>query len=317
MMEFAKILTIGMGESNLDGDYWKKLDALAKERKSLAIDSQEIKRQLHDTDCLLVVPFSFKLDKEIIDAAPNLKYIGVFSTGYGKVEIDYAKSRDIPVCNIPGYSTEAVSEFVFAALLEHIRNLEGGKIQARKGNHSEEGFSAIEIKDKVFGVIGLGRIGGRVAEIALGFGADVRYWSKNRKKEFEEKGIKYEDIDSLIPKCDFLSLNLALTKETVGFLTQERIKKIKKGGILINTVPMELVDIPQIERRLKDNEITFILDHSDEMVKEDLDKLSKHKNCVIYPPIAYVTKEARVLKQEIFIGNIESFLKGSPINRVN
>ena len=80
---------------------------------------------------------------------------------------------------------------------------------------------------------------------------------------------------------------------------------------------MELVDIAALDTRLEKNDITFILDHSDEMTEADLKKLSKHKNCVIYPPIGYVTKETRMGQQESFISNIENFLKGKPTNRVN
>ncbi|MFH1858698.1 MAG: NAD(P)-dependent oxidoreductase [Patescibacteria group bacterium] len=139
----------------------------------------------------------------------------------------------------------------------------------------------------------------------------------NQTKEFEMKGVKYEDADVLIPKCDFLSLHFAQVKDTENFLNEERIQKIKKGAVVINTAPMELVSISVLEKRLENGDITFILDHSDEMSQENINKLSKFKNCIIYPPIAYITKEARIAKQEIFIGNIENFLKGSPTNQVN
>ena len=131
------------------------------------------------------------------------------------------------------------------------------------------------------------------------------------------KDIKYEDVDTLIPKCDFLSLHFAQTKETENFLNEERIQKLKIGAIVINTCPMELVSIGALESRLEKGDIIFILDHSDEMSADDLARLSKYKNCIIYPPIAYVSKEARVAKQEIFIGNIVNFLKGKPTNKVN
>ncbi len=314
--KFQKILAIGIDKSALDSIYWKRIEALTKKIINLAKDSPKIKEQLVDTDCLLI-GFGVTMNKEIIDSAPNLKYIGVLATAYGKVDVDYANSKGIAVCNIPGYATEAVAEFVFAVILDHIREIEKGKKQARKGNYSEAGFSAIEIKNKIFGILGLGRIGSRVAEIALGFGADVKYWSINRKKELEARGVKYEDADDLIPKCDFLSLHFAQVKDTENFLNEERIQKIKKGAIVVNTAPMELVDIDALERRLENGDITFILDHSDEMSQENINKISKFKNCIIYPPIAYMTKEARISKQEIFVGNIENFLKGYPTSQVN
>ncbi len=315
-MKFKKILLVGIDESKLDSDYWKRLDALAEKRLYLPSENPEIKNELAETDCLLV-GFGIKVDREVMDSAPKLKYIGVLATAYGKVDIEYARRKGVLVCNIPGYSTESVAEFVFAAILENIRHLEEGKQRGRAGNYSDAGISASEIKNKIFGIFGLGRIGSRVAEIALGFGADVRYWSRNRKEEPEQKGIKYEDEASLVPKCDFLSLNFAQTKDTEKFLNGERIEKVKGGAVVVNTAPMELVDINALERRLERGDIIFVLDHSDEMKEDDLKKLSKYKNCVIYPPIAYVSKEARMAKQEIFVNNIESFLKGSPINTVN
>ena len=120
-MKFEKILTIGISESKLDSEYWGLMDSFAEKRISLPKDSQEIKKHLSDSDCLLVNPFVFKVDKEIIDVAPKLKYIGVLATGYGAVDTSYAKDKGITVCNIPGYSTESVAELAFAVILEYIR----------------------------------------------------------------------------------------------------------------------------------------------------------------------------------------------------
>src|SRR3989338_9186882 len=103
-MKFKKILTIGINESKLDPEYLKLVNSFSEKRISLPKDSTEIKKHLSDTDCLLVNPFVFKVDKEIIDTAPNLKYIGVLATGYGAVDSIYTTSKNILVCNIPGYS---------------------------------------------------------------------------------------------------------------------------------------------------------------------------------------------------------------------
>jgi len=313
-MKFKKILV--MDELGLDKEYWKSIDSLCEKKIVLTLNSPEIKEHLKDADCILV-KFLARVDKKIIDATPKLKYVGVLATGYGRVDADYAKTKGISVCNVPGFSTESVAEFVFATILEHIRDLERGKKQIREGNYSEGGFSAIEIKGKVFGILGLGRIGGRTAELALAFGADVRYWSRNRKKEFEKRGIKYEDADELIKNSDILSLHFAKTKDTENFLNEQRIKTIKKGAVVINTSPMELLDLKTLEKRIQKGDITFILDHSDEMKPEDVKRLVQYKNCIIYPPIAYLSKEGRIIKQKIFVENIENFLKGNSTNKVN
>lgn len=268
-VKFNKALIIGIDEASLSEESWKKIDKLCQKKFFVSKDSDQIRKQLIDTDCLLVA-FGVSVTKEDIDNAPKLKYIGVLATAFGKVDIDYAKKKKIPVCNLAGYSTESVAEFIIATILESIRGLEVGKSRARKGNYSEMGIKATEIKDKTFAVLGLGSIGARVAQIVKGFDADVRYWSKNRKKSFEVKGVKYQDADKLISQADFISINLAQNSETNHFLNAKRIQSLKKGVVVVNTTPMELVDIDALARRLQKDDITFILDHSDEMNKEDL-----------------------------------------------
>lgn len=316
-MKFDKIVSLGIPEYYLDSQYWDKIKTLGDRFIMLQKDSNDLKKELADADCILANPFSVDVNKGLLEAAPKLKYIGALSTAYGKVDVDYAASKKILVTNIPGYSTESVAEFVFAALLEYIRELEKGKKQAREGNYSEEGFAATEIKDKNFGVVGLGRIGGRVAELALGFGARTKYWSRNRKPELESKGVVFENLDSLIKDCDILSIHLALTPSTKNFFDKRKIDLIRKGALVINTAPMELIDLVAIEQRLKTGDISFLFDHSDEIDPAEVKKLSGYQNCVVYPPIAYLSKEGRINKQNIFIENMENFLKGTPSNKVN
>lgn len=317
-MKFNKILVINIDKkTNLDPKSWKKIESFTNKILFLPKDDPRIKTELADADCLLVNFFT-PVTKDYIDLAKKLKYIGIMAVAYRKVEVAYAKNkRGIISSNLKGYSTESVAEFIIAAILEHLRSLEEGKTRVRLNNYSETGISATEIKDKIFGVIGLGSIGQRVAVIANGFGADVRYWSRNRKKEFERKGIKYQKLDNLVSESDFISINLAQNSDTNGLFNRKRLQNVKAGTVIINTCPMELIDIDALEKRLKNNDITFILDHSDEMSEADLKKLSKYKNCIIYPPIAYVSKEAAENKKRIFLSNIENFLKGKPTNVVN
>ena len=206
------------------------------------------------------------------------------------------------------------------ARLRNIRSrpLEKAKKRTRNGNYSEYTvFDTIEIKEKKFGIIGLGNIGGRIAELASAFGADVFYWSKNRKMDQEAKGIKYTDVETILQECDFISINLTLAKETEYFLNEEHIARIKTGAVIINMAPNELVDLNALEKRLNNRDITYIMDHPDELTKDQISKLAKHENCIIYPPIGYITKEATINKQEIFVGNIRNFLNGKATNKVN
>lgn len=315
-MKFEKILLLGFNSQELDQKHWSKIDSLTEEKVSLASADPSINKHLVNADCLLV-KLGAKVGKEIIDKVPNLKYIGMRGTGFGGIDTKYAASKNITVCNIANYATEGVAEFTLGAILDYIRELERAKIQARGGDYSESTFTGTEIRGKTFGVIGLGHIGTRTAEIALGFGAKVSYWSKHRKEETEKKGINYQELESILKDSDFITLNVSLNTDTRGLLNKERIEMIKKGSLVVNPSPMELVDLEAVAQKLKSNEISFILDHSDEMTIEQLALLKPYKNCVIYPPIAYTTKEATALLKSIFVSNIENFLKGFPTNKVN
>lgn len=306
MTKFKIILVTGFDKSNLDENIWARINKLTNK-----VEFKPSK----DVDCLFS-RFN-KVDKELIDSFPSLKYIGLLATGTGTVDLNYAERKKIVVCNIPGYATESVAEWVFGLILEHLRDLERAKQVSRKGDFTDDGFSATEIKGKKFGIIGLGRIGQRVAKIAQGFGAQVSYWSRNRKRGAEKENIKYESIDDLVKTSDFISLHALTTKDTEGILNAKRLNSIKSGTVVINVCGMEQVDIPALEKRLAKGDITFILDHPDEMNPKDVKKLSQYKNCIIYPPIGYVSKEGRVLKQDIFVSNLENFLKGKPTNKVN
>ena len=114
-----------------------------------------------------------------------------------------------------------------------------------------------------------------------------------------------------------MSINLAQTPETEKMFDRKVFAKIKKGAVVVNTAPMDLVDIDALAERLKHKNMTFILDHSDEMSAKDLSKISKYENCIIYPPMAYISAEAAVNRKRIFIENIQAFLKGKPVNVVN
>lgn len=315
-MTFKKALFINIKESDLDRESWVKLGSIIQHKVFLTKDDPKIIQELKDTDCLLV-GFAVPVTKEHINSAPHLKYIGTLAVAYHKIDTKYAREKGIPVTNIAGYCTDSVAEFIIAAILNEIRQLDEGKERSRNKNYDFVGMSASEIKGKIFGVFGLGNIGFRTAELAKGFGADVRYWNRTRKKDHESKGIKYEDKDALLKSADFISLNFAHTPETDKFLDKSAFSKIKTGAIVVNTVPIETTDLDALEERLRKKDMIFILDHSDEMKQEDLDKLGKHKNCIIYPPIAFISKEARMNKQRLFIDNLNNFLKNKPTNVVN
>lgn len=232
--KFTKILFHGITREDLGKNQWRKIDSLCKKKIFLPKDSFHIKNFLKDIDCLLINQ-GMVVDKKIVDSAPHLKYIGILATGYNRIDIGYAASRHIAVYNVPGYATEAVSEFIIGLILEHIRELERAKRQARDENYSETTFNGIQIKDKTIGIIGLGKIGQRVAEISSkGFGAKVWYWSRTRKRLLEKNGITFKPILRILKEADIISTHLSYSKEISKFFNKERIVSVKPGAIFIN-----------------------------------------------------------------------------------
>ena len=311
-MKFKKAVLINISDSHFDKKYWEQLDALVEKRVSLSRDDPKLMDELKDCDVLLL-GFQVPVGQDIFDAAPNLKLINILATAYGTVDLGAANKRGIPVCNLAGYSTESVAEFTIAAILAEIRNIEEGLKRGKSGNYSFEGIRARELKNSNFGVIGLGNIGNRVAELAAGFGANVSYWSRNKK----DSPFKYQELDELLGSCTFISVNVAEAEETKNLLNGKNLPLVKPDSVLISTVPPPVIETDALVERLKKNDMIFISDHPDEMEPAELEKLKALKNVVFYPAIAFLSDEARIAKQEIFIGNTKGFIEGKVQNKVN
>jgi phosphoglycerate dehydrogenase-like enzyme len=316
--KFDKAVFLNYSGGELWSQYWHRVDMVVKNKVLISASDPKLAEELEDADALLLRPVGDKIDKDFINKAPNLRYIGMMGTGTGGIDTAYCKSKSIVVTNVKDYATEGVVEMAFGMIFDHIRGIERAKKEARAGDYSGSTFSGTEIKGKRFGVIGLGHIGCRVAEIAKAFGAEVVYWSRNRKTSEEvDLGINYVEIDELLETSDFISINLALNSETNNFLNSERLSKIKKGAIVVNPSPMELVNFEALIKRLGKYDMTFMFDHSDELKVKDLDLLKGFGNCIIHLPIGYTTDEATAKKQGVFLENMESFLVGLPTNVVN
>lgn len=311
----TKLVTYGVPRSLLAEQYWQELRTLTDRLVEVGADDPSIARELGDAEALLV-DFGVPVDKGMMEKASKLRYIGVLATAFDKIDAPFARSRDIAVTNLGGYSTEAVAEFTIAVLLEHLRQLEKAKQEVRKGNFSFEGYSIHEIKGKAFGVLGLGKIGGRVAEIALGFGANVRYWSRHRHPEAEAKGIAYSELDALLESADYLSINLALNAETNGIINRQRIQALKSGAVVVKTAPIALVDFDALTERLAKGDITLITDSTGKLTNDEWTKLNV-PSCTVYPHIAFASQEAKTNMQETFVANVSAFLAGKPQNVVS
>ena len=312
----SKAAFIDFKQEDIKSDYFDRLKKLFSSSEFISRDDPKLLEALKDSEVIFAKMFT-KIDKEFIDAAPNLKYIGVLSTAFDAIDVEYARSKNITVCNLGGYSSEAVAEFLFGVLFEHIRELEKAKQQTRQEDYSFDKFMGAELKDKILGVLGAGRIGSRIAEIGLGIGMKVIYFDKENKPEADKLGAKRKELDEILSQSDFISLNLVLNEETKGIINKDKVNLLKENCIFINLAPPDLIDQEAMMEKASKGDITFIFDHSDDIDASLAKRFLETKNCIVYPPIAFRTEEADTTRWETLVSNIESFVEGKPQNVVN
>lgn len=315
-MKFKKAVLIGIEESVLSSDTYEELDKLVEIRVTVELnDSARLLAEVADADCFLV-DFLATVSKETIDAAPNLKYIGLLANAYERVDVEYAASKNIPVCNLHGFTRETTSELVIAMALIALRRLDQEIERGKNKNfvYTEENIeNRRDLHGLNFGIIGLGSIGSRVAELASAFGCRVNYNSLHKK----EVPFQYMELDELIASSDVLSLNLNFIPSSRHMLNADRINSLRPGCVVVLANPIALVDTDALASRLAKGDITFVTDDAEVMTKDEIDKLSAYSNCMLYPPLGSVTINSKKNKQTIFVKNIEAALSGQPQNQVN
>jgi glycerate dehydrogenase len=263
------------------------------------------------------------ISAETIKKSTQLQYIGVLATGYNVVDIEAAKSRGIPVCNIPTYGTNAVSQFVFAHLLNICHHIQEHNTSVHEGDWSNckdfcyWNFPLTELAGKTMGIIGYGRIGQATGKIAQGFGMKVLAYDEYKNMELMNENMAYASLDELFAQSDVISLHCPLLPSTQGFINHENILKMKDGVIIINTSRGPLVVEQDLADALNSGKIRAAgLDVvSSEPIRED-NVLLKAKNCYITPHIAWAPLESRKRLLDIAINNVEAFKKGEIKNRV-
>lgn len=157
--------------------------------------------------------------------------------------------------------------------------------------HTE--YKGWELSGKTFGIIGLGNIGKRVAEIALGFNMKVQYYSRNRKKDYEKKGVNYFSLEKLISTSNILGVFIELNNKTKQFITEKYLSLIKKSAIVVSTSHTDIFDFNVLTRELYAERFTFIQTYFNSISKEHRDILHKSLNTVLYPSIAIQTFETK------------------------
>ncbi len=275
-------------------------------------------------DADMLITNKTPITKSDMDRLPRLKYIGVLATGYNIVDSAHAKAKGIPVTNIPEYGTNAVSQFVFALLLELCHRVGYHSDAVRAGRWSNQSdFSVwdhplIELYGLTLGIVGFGRIGRRVGEIGAALGMKViahdTYRGNPPSYPFE-----WAEIDDLLSRSDVVSLNCPLFPENTGMINKKSLKLMKKSAFLVNASRGGLVVDEDLADALNAGEIAGaaldVVGFAEPPAKDN--PLLSARNCIVTPHIAWAALEARKRLMHTAAENIKAYLAGKPVNVVN
>ena len=310
------------GYSANPGDLsWKELEELGTLTVYDRTKSDETVARAADAE--IVLTNKVILNSEVIAQLPRLKYIGVLATGYNVVDIKAAHERGIIVTNVPAYSTESVAQMVFAHLLTVTNRTEHYAIQNRDGRWSSNpdfcywDFPHMELAGKTFGVVGLGNIGLRVAQIARAFGMKLKAVTSKVQSTLPV-GIEKVSLEELLATADVLSLHCPLTDSTRHMINAATLQQMKPSAILINTGRGPLVDDQAVADALAKGAIAaYCADVVTEEPPRPDNPLLQQPNAFITPHIAWASMEARVRLLKVAIDNVRLFLNGQPQNVIS
>ena len=254
----------------------------------------------------------------------NLKYIGVLATGYNVIDLVAAKKRNITVTNIPTYGTNSVAQMTFALLLELCHHVQEHSHTVKSGAWSQSrdfcfwNYPLVELSGKTMGIVGFGRIGQQVADIATAFGMNILAYDSFKSDQSGRKNFRWADLDELLTASDVISLHCPLFPQTQGIINKSVLDRIKNTAFLINTSRGPLIREDDLAEALNKGVIAGAA--LDVLVIEPPSKdnpLITAKNCIVTPHISWATKEARARLMVTAADNLKAFLASQPINVIS
>lgn len=257
------------------------------------------------------------MNRMTLKDAKNVKYIGLFATGYNNVDIEYTNERNITVCNAGSYSTNAVAQHVFALILEHYNKVgEYNKFVKDGGWIHSEKFSPFkpmkEMDGRTFGIAGYGSIGKKVAKIAQAFDMKVLAYNRSPKKD---ESVRFVEMDELLEKSDIVSIHCPLNSDSEKMCNKEFFEKMKDGALFINTSRGGVVDEQALIDAVKSKKISGAgLDVVAVEPMEKHEEILDIDNIIITPHSAWAPVETRTRLVEIVKNNIKKWVAGAPVN---
>jgi len=309
--------TLNPGDLNWDG--LKKLGDVTVHDRTPA--DKVVERA---SDAEIVFTNKTPVSEDALNHLPKLKFIGVLATGYNIVNTEVAKQRGVIVSNVPGYGTTSVVQMTFALLLElclHVQRHSDAVMDGKWAKSADWCFwdyPLVELAGKTIGIIGFGRIGQQVGDVASAFGMNIIGSSRTQTDQSHRKNFQWADVPQLLEQSDVVSIHCPLFPETKGLINKESLQRMKRSSFLLNTSRGPIIVDEDLADALNNDVIAGagIDVLSVEPPSKD-NPLFKAKNCIITPHIAWATKEARERLMEITVNNLTAFLSGSPVNVVN
>lgn len=280
---------------------------------------EEVAQAVADAD--VVVCNKTLMDAHTLRLAKNLKYIGLFATGYNNIDIDYCRAHGITVCNAGSYSTNAVAQHAFSLILEHFNNtarynqyVQDG-LWKRSATFSPFVYPLNELAGKTLGIVGLGAIGRAVAKIALAF--EMKVVACNRSPR-EVAGVEQVGFEELLKRSDIVSVHCPLNADSKDMFNRSTFAKMKRTALFVNTARGGVVVEQDLFDALESGTIAAAA--IDTLRVEPMEEdciLMRAKNCIITPHIAWAPVETRQRLMRIVTDNIKNFYNGTPTNVVS
>lgn len=318
MMNIVVLDGYAANPGDLSWDAMKELGQLTVYDRTPA---EEVITRSQEAD--IVLTNKVVLTADIISKLPHLKYIGVLATGYNVVDTEAARLKGIVVTNIPSYSSDSVAQLTFAHILNisnrvaHYAQLNRQGVWSSNKDFCYWDTPLFELAGKTLGIVGLGSIGMKVANIGRQLGMDIFAMTSKNSSDLPQ-GIQKTTLDGLLAVSDVLTLHCPLTPQTRHLINQETLSRMKQGAILINTGRGPLVDEAAVAQALQSGHLMAY--GADVMSQEPPaadNPLLACPNAYLTPHIAWATYEARVRLMQIATDNVKAFIAGSPVNVVN
>ena len=299
---------------------WEPLEAFGKLTIYDRTSADELIKRAQNADIILTN--KCRLKEEELKQLPKLKYIGVLATGYNNIDIEYAHNHGIVVSNIPSYSTESVVQMTFAHIFNITNQVSHYASEVRAGQWSQNpdfcywNTPLQELAGRTLGIIGLGNIGMRVAQVAHCLGMDV-FALTSKEKDQLPTGVQKTTLEGLLGVADILTLHCPLSPDTYHLINEERLAMMREGAILINTSRGALVDEQAVANALESGRLQAY--GADVMSKEPPladNPLLRQAHAHLTPHIAWATLEARQRLIKTGIENVKAFVEGQPQNVV-